>query len=269
MACGPFLPVVPGLFVNAPFIATRADCRLEPAVAALGLNATFTQTQPIPVGVCSGFLTLTEILAESYAGGEWRYSFSVDRGATFQWWNGSAWVAASHPGTYAEANPASALTAPVLAQLEVPGGFLVLRLWWQGDGVGRSVLDSVRLDVAAALPAGGQAQPAVDFFDAAAAVIVTTTESGVERRRLKRPVRRRRYTLRWENLTTAEVELLRAWEAAFGQFTPWTWEDWSTVNPAQPDLGELVSVRFLRSPEITPANAAATWFNASAELVEV
>lgn len=269
MSCGPFLAILPALFIDSPYLAVREDCRVEPAVVALGTNATFFQTLPIPVGVCTGFLTFTEILAEDYAGGEWRYSFSADRGTTFQWWNGSAWVAASHPGTFAEATPAATLTSGVMGQLVVPGGFLIVRAWWQGDGVGRDVLESFRLDVSACLPVGGMALPETGYFDADAAVIVTTTESGVERRRLKRPVRRKAWRLRWENITTAEADCLRAWEAAQGQFSAFDWEDWSTVNPERPALGEVYSVRFVRSPEITPANQSHTHFNATAELVEV
>jgi len=267
VSCGPFLPVLPGLFIDQPFLAVRADCRVEPAVAALGTNATFFQTAPIPVGVCSGFLTFAETLAEDYAGGQWRYTFSVDRGTTFKWWNGSAWVVTPQPGAYAQANPASALTAPVLAALEVPGGFLVVRAWWQGDGIGRDVLESFRLDVSACLPVAGLALPETGYYDADQSVIVTTSESGVERRRLKRPTRRKAWRLRWENLTTDESQALRAWEAAKGQFSPWLWEDWSTVDPGQPVLGETYTVRFLRSPEITPANQSQTRFNATAELV--
>lgn len=258
------------VFANMGLIALREDRHLALSVAA-GTDPVYVALGPVHTGVCTGFLTLTELAQNKPAGTHTRYQVSVDRCATWLWYTGGAWVTAADdgwPGDFSEANTPEQM-AEALPSLEVPTGVVWLRLWMKRDGAQDLVIESVKLDWFASFPQVAAARPAQTDFDADTAVVITVSDGGIERRRQKRPAPRRKvWNVSWDGLTMEEKDALKNWNDTKTTLTPWLWENPNSVSSAT-GMGDVHLVRFLEPVRIEAMAGAAPFFRASAALVEV
>lgn len=228
-----------------------------------GLSAVWVDSELLPVGVCTGALGLTEMLHQQDAGAEVRYLFSTDRRNTWQRYNGSAWVAVADPllGSWAEANPASAITPLAMSQLKVSTGTLHMRIWMKTGTPGNTVvLKNLKLSVGMFLPVMGMVRPDESPMDLQHVTVITTGETGDEERWQKRSAHRREWDLKWSGLTQEERDGLVAFVASKLNYAAFAWTN--------PDDGVEYTVR-LDGWGMAPTLGARPFYNAQVRLVQV
>lgn len=241
-----------------PTLVLTASAGVTPAYADL--------VEAIPVGICTGALTMAENVYVKPSGTEIRYLFSTDNGETWQTWTGAVWVATVDPlgEDFAEALDITALTPTATQALNMASGLLLVRVFMVTDTIGVTpALLAIDLTVDRALPVEGLLLPTRGYYDTDVATVITPGDGGDEERWQRYEGLRRSFGLKWQNLTTDRYLLLLAW---------WSWATtYRAFDFVDPSDGVTYTVRFL-GPGLAmePSGIGTTrFYNGTATLVEV